>query len=71
MTNYHPSTHSVITAFEAVTDGTISYGVVISKEMCQLAAALDAAAETTDHDWSALECIDHLCAIAHELRGFK
>ena len=35
----------------------------------QLAAALRAAADHIDHDWSAFNCVDALCEIATELEG--
>ena len=33
------------------------------------AAALRAAADHIDHDWSAFNCVDALCEIATELEG--
>ena len=33
-----------------------------------LAAALHAAADHIDHDWSAFNCVDALCEIAAELK---
>lgn len=35
------------------------------------AAALRAAADHIDHDWSAFNCVDALCEIAAELEGLN
>jgi hypothetical protein len=36
-----------------------------------LAAALRAAADHIDHDWSGFNCVDALCEIAAELEDFS
>ena len=58
MTNLSPAAQAVLDAFRTSHTG----------QGC-LAAALRAAADHIDHDWSAFNCVDALCEIAAELEA--
>jgi hypothetical protein len=42
---------------------------IYDRRRAQLAAALRAAADHVDHDWSGFNCVDALCEIAAELEA--
>ena len=58
MTDLSPAADAVLAAYYSDTPMTGSR---------RLAAALRAAADHIDHDWSAFNCVDALCEIATEL----
>jgi hypothetical protein len=62
-----PAAQAVLTAFSAYP----LHGDHIANTLMQgaLPAALRAAADHIDHDWSAFNCIDALCEVAAELEA--
>lgn len=57
---------------QAVLDAYFTHADLLSREVSNeemIAAALRAAANHIDHDWSAFNCIDSLYEIAAELEG--
>jgi hypothetical protein len=42
---------------------------IYDRRRAQIAAALRAAADHIDHDWSGFNCVDALCEIASELEA--
>lgn len=52
---------------DAVTDGF--WGSALNAEGKAASAALRAAADHIDHDWSAFNCVDALYEVAAELEG--
>ena len=63
MTELSPAAQAVLDAVDAL------YEEDIPEDRCIMAAALCAAADQIDHDWSAFNCIDSLYEIAAELEG--
>jgi hypothetical protein len=63
MTDFSPATQAILHEF---------WGAPVSPvRNLQIAAALRAAADHIDHDWSAFNCIDSLYEIAAELEGVQ
>jgi hypothetical protein len=73
MSKLSPAAQAVLNALleakfgkEAVELGFPVMSVILGRE---LAAALRAAADHIDHDWSGFNCVDALCEIAAELEA--
>lgn len=64
-----PAAQAVLDAFSNTSDGEYIEGVWIVNETTMLAAALRAAADHIDHEWSGFNCVDALYEIAAELEG--
>jgi hypothetical protein len=64
MTDLSPAAQYIVNA--AVESGG-GYGRATPVLHARLAAALRAAADHIDHDWSGFNCVDALCEIAAEL----
>jgi hypothetical protein len=61
-----PAAQAVI---NAAVEGGGGYGRATPVLHARLAAALRAAADHIDHDWSGFNCVDALCEIAAELEA--
>jgi hypothetical protein len=66
MTDLSPAAQYIVNA--AVESGG-GYGRATPVLHARLAAALRAAADHIDHDWSGFNCVDALCEIAAELEA--
>ena len=64
-----PAARAVLDAFEKASDGEYVEGVWVVNERTMLSAALRAAADQIDYDWSAFKCMDSLYEIAAKLEG--
>ena len=69
MANLSPAAQAVLDAYGNASDGEYVEGVWFVNERTMLAAALRAAADHINHDWSGFNCVDALCEIAAELEG--
>jgi hypothetical protein len=69
MADLSPTAQAVIDAWWNASDGEYISGVWTPNRSAQLAAALRAAADHVDHDWSGFNCVDALCEIAAELEA--
>ena len=65
MTDLSPAAQAVMDAFLKAPMGQSH----VDDDLIAIAAALRAAADHIDHDWSAFNCIDSLYEIAAELEG--
>jgi hypothetical protein len=65
MTNFSPAARTVMVA---ATNGNFNVVNDPVYKQC-IAAALRAAADHIDHDWSGFNCVDALCEIAAELES--
>jgi hypothetical protein len=66
MTDLSPAAQAVLDAADAVLEQGNTPTWLVARG---IAAALRAAADHIDHDWSAFNCVDSLYEIAAELEG--
>jgi hypothetical protein len=64
MTTLSPAAQAVWSAFLNHSEWEVT-----TAELCGVAAALRAAADHINHDWSGFNCVDALCEIAAELEA--